>query len=63
MNPIAGLLPGHSPLPASAAVNGLGFESLLRAIIESAVSRKLPGTSTYHQKMNTTFDFQTGAKI
>ncbi|KHN96410.1 D-alanine--D-alanine ligase [Metarhizium album ARSEF 1941] len=43
VNPIAGLLPGHSPLPASASENGLSFEALLTAIIASALSRDLPG--------------------
>ncbi|KAM3458625.1 hypothetical protein MY3296_000383 [Beauveria thailandica] len=43
VNPIAGLLPGHSPLPASAEVNGLAFESLLTAILQSVLSRTAPG--------------------
>ncbi|TWU71208.1 hypothetical protein ED733_002793 [Metarhizium rileyi] len=40
VNPIAGLLPGHSPLPASAEENGLSFEALLAAIVESALTRQ-----------------------
>ncbi|KAK2600083.1 hypothetical protein QQS21_005169 [Conoideocrella luteorostrata] len=42
VNPIAGLLPGHSPLPASAEENGLSFEALLTAILDSALRRNLP---------------------
>lgn len=40
VNPIAGLLPGHSPLPATAKRNGFSFEELLTGIIESALRRK-----------------------
>lgn len=39
MNPISGLLPGHSPLPASAERNGISFEELLAGIIEGAAQR------------------------
>ncbi|KAJ5243927.1 hypothetical protein N7489_004023 [Penicillium chrysogenum] len=39
VNPIAGLLPGHSPLPATAKMNGLSFEELLSEIIGSACER------------------------
>ncbi|KAJ6111277.1 hypothetical protein N7486_003512 [Penicillium sp. IBT 16267x] len=39
VNPIAGLLPGHSPLPATAKINGLSFKELLSEIIESALQR------------------------
>ncbi|KAI9036460.1 D-alanine--D-alanine ligase family protein [Aspergillus affinis] len=39
VNPIAGLLPGLSPLPASAEANGISFEELLVEIIESALLR------------------------
>ncbi|KAJ5962659.1 hypothetical protein N7501_007600 [Penicillium viridicatum] len=39
VNPIAGLLPGHSPFPATAKMNGLSFEELLSEIIESACER------------------------
>lgn len=39
INPISGLLPGHSPLPTSAAVNGTSYEDLLSGIIESALER------------------------
>ncbi|KAE8146521.1 hypothetical protein BDV25DRAFT_49225 [Aspergillus avenaceus] len=39
INPISGLLRGHSPLPASAEGNGMSFEALLAAIIESALQR------------------------
>ncbi|KAH8425156.1 D-alanine--D-alanine ligase family protein [Aspergillus melleus] len=39
VNPIAGLLPGHSPLPASAQTNGTSFDELLAGIIESALLR------------------------
>ncbi|KAJ3496981.1 hypothetical protein NLG97_g2250 [Lecanicillium saksenae] len=45
VNPIAGLLPGHSPLPASAEVNGLAFESLLAEVLQSVLSRTATGTS------------------
>ncbi|EFY91071.1 hypothetical protein J3459_011909 [Metarhizium acridum] len=47
VNPIAGLLPGHSPLPASAEENGLSFEALLTAIIKSALRRNLPDSPTW----------------
>lgn len=47
MNPIAGLLPGHSPLPASAEENGLSFEALLTAILESALSRSVTDSSAW----------------
>ncbi|KID75999.1 D-alanine--D-alanine ligase [Metarhizium brunneum] len=47
VNPIAGLLPGHSPLPASAEENGLSFEALLTAILESALSRSVPDSSAW----------------
>ncbi|GAB1210890.1 hypothetical protein APSETT445_009707 [Aspergillus pseudonomiae] len=40
LNPISGLLPGHSPLPLSAEENGVPYKSLLAAIIQSAVTRK-----------------------
>ncbi|KAJ5561484.1 hypothetical protein N7461_000245 [Penicillium sp. DV-2018c] len=39
VNPIAGLLPEHSPLPASAKLNGLSFDDLLTEIIKSALRR------------------------
>ncbi|KAJ5095836.1 hypothetical protein NUU61_005192 [Penicillium alfredii] len=39
VNPISGLLPGHSPLPGSSESNGISFEMLLNAIIESALRR------------------------
>ncbi|KAJ6070890.1 hypothetical protein N7467_012209 [Penicillium canescens] len=39
VNPIAGLLPGHSPLPATAKINGLSFKQLLSEIIGSALQR------------------------
>lgn len=39
MNPISGLPPGHSPLPASAESNGISFEYLLAGIMESAFQR------------------------
>ncbi|KAK5993540.1 D-alanine--D-alanine ligase-like protein [Cladobotryum mycophilum] len=40
VNPIGGLLPGHSPLPACAEQNGISFDRLLAAIVESALQRK-----------------------
>ncbi|KNG83925.1 D-alanine--D-alanine ligase [Aspergillus nomiae NRRL 13137] len=40
LNPISGLLPGHSPLPLSAEENGVPYQSLLATIIQSAVTRK-----------------------
>ncbi|KOC14126.1 D-alanine--D-alanine ligase [Aspergillus flavus AF70] len=40
LNPISGLLPGHSPLPSSAEENGLPYKRLLAAIIQSALTRK-----------------------
>ncbi|KAL4894292.1 hypothetical protein BDV59DRAFT_207305 [Aspergillus ambiguus] len=39
INPIAGLLPGHSPLPESAQRSGISFEELLNSIIESVLQR------------------------
>ncbi|KAL4916117.1 hypothetical protein BDW62DRAFT_109243 [Aspergillus aurantiobrunneus] len=39
VNPISGLLPAHSPLPASAESNGISFEQLLARIVESALQR------------------------
>ncbi|KAF7593748.1 hypothetical protein BBP40_010924 [Aspergillus hancockii] len=40
VNPISGLLPGHSPLAASAEGNGIPYEKLLDEIIQSALTRK-----------------------
>ena len=40
VNPIAGLLPRHSPLPACAEENGISYETLLTSIIEIALRRK-----------------------
>ena len=40
INPISGLLPGHSPMPTSAAANGTSYEDLLSGIIESALERR-----------------------
>ncbi|RAQ51498.1 D-alanine--D-alanine ligase [Aspergillus flavus] len=40
LNPISGLLPGHSPLQSSAEENGLPYKRLLAAIIQSALTRK-----------------------
>jgi D-alanine-D-alanine ligase-like ATP-grasp enzyme len=40
VNPISGLLPGHSPLATSAEGNGLPYEKLLAAIIQSALNRR-----------------------
>ncbi|KAJ5797822.1 uncharacterized protein N7503_007118 [Penicillium pulvis] len=45
VNPIAGLLPGHSPLPASAKINGLSFEDLLSEIVGSTLQRAHHPTS------------------
>ncbi|KAL4973561.1 hypothetical protein BDW66DRAFT_168463 [Aspergillus desertorum] len=39
VNPISGLLPGHSPLPASAERNGISFKQLIAAIVGSAIQR------------------------
>ncbi|PKY01778.1 glutathione synthetase ATP-binding domain-like protein [Aspergillus campestris IBT 28561] len=39
VNPISGMLPGHSPLPASAQINGISFEQLMAGIIESTLLR------------------------
>jgi D-alanine-D-alanine ligase len=39
VNPISGLLPDHSPLPACAESNGISYAELLGAIIESALRR------------------------
>jgi D-alanine-D-alanine ligase-like ATP-grasp enzyme len=39
VNPISGLLPDHSPLPACAESNGISYAELLEAIIESALGR------------------------
>ncbi|KAL3482799.1 hypothetical protein BJX62DRAFT_231435 [Aspergillus germanicus] len=39
INPVAGLLPNHSPLPCSAAANGISFDQLLAEIIASAMQR------------------------
>lgn len=39
INPISGLLPEHSPLPSSAAANGISYEDLLSGIVESAYER------------------------
>ncbi|KAE8372237.1 hypothetical protein BDV26DRAFT_302120 [Aspergillus bertholletiae] len=38
LNPISGLLPGHSPLASSAEENGIPYKSLLAAIIQSALA-------------------------
>ncbi|GFF69979.1 hypothetical protein IFM61392_02876 [Aspergillus lentulus] len=40
LNPISGLLPGHSPLARSAEENGHSYKNLLAAIIQSALARK-----------------------
>ncbi|KOS19530.1 D-alanine--D-alanine ligase [Escovopsis weberi] len=40
VNPISGLLPHHSPLPVCAELSGIGFETLLAAIVASALERK-----------------------
>jgi hypothetical protein len=46
VNPIAGLLPDHSPLPATAKMNGLSFRELLSEIIERSLQRRAhPNTS------------------
>lgn len=45
VNPIAGLLPGHSPLPASAKMNGLSFKELLSEIVGSTLQRAHHPTS------------------
>ncbi|KAL4965848.1 D-alanine--D-alanine ligase family protein [Aspergillus stella-maris] len=39
VNPISGLLPGHSPLAAGAQVSGISFDELLAEIVDSAVRR------------------------
>ncbi|KAJ5602278.1 hypothetical protein N7510_011812 [Penicillium lagena] len=39
VNPIAGLLPDHSPLPATAKISGLSFERLLSEIVGSTLHR------------------------
>ncbi|KAJ5577621.1 uncharacterized protein N7459_006585 [Penicillium hispanicum] len=43
VNPIAGLLPDHSPLPTTAKTNGLSFKELLSEIIERALQRAVRG--------------------
>jgi D-alanine-D-alanine ligase-like ATP-grasp enzyme len=45
LNPISNLLPGHSPLATSAEGNGIPYEKLLAAIIQSALARK---TASYY---------------
>ncbi|KAL4793553.1 glutathione synthetase ATP-binding domain-like protein [Aspergillus venezuelensis] len=39
VNPIAGLLPDHSPLAAGAQVSGISFDELLAEIVDSAMRR------------------------
>lgn len=39
VNPISGLLPDHSPLPACAESNGISYAELLETIIGSALRR------------------------
>ncbi|KAF7596069.1 hypothetical protein BBP40_003331 [Aspergillus hancockii] len=40
VNPISGLLPGHSPLATSARGHGIPYEKLLAAIIQSVLDRE-----------------------
>lgn len=40
VNPISGLLPGHSPLAAGAHVSGIPFDELLAEIVDSAMRRE-----------------------
>jgi D-alanine--D-alanine ligase len=40
LNPIAGLLPGHSPLALCSEENGIPYKDLLAAITQSALARK-----------------------
>ncbi|RJE18808.1 D-ala D-ala ligase [Aspergillus sclerotialis] len=47
VNPVSGLLPGHSPLPGSAESNGISFEQLLAGIIESALQRSKEEKETH----------------
>ena len=39
VNPLAGLMPGHSDLPIMADLMGLGYEQLIGAILECAIER------------------------
>ncbi|GIK06620.1 hypothetical protein Aspvir_002270 [Aspergillus viridinutans] len=45
LNPISGLLPGHSPLARSTEANGFPYKNLLAAIIQSALARKAAGNT------------------
>jgi hypothetical protein len=54
VNPIAGLLPDHSPLPATAKMNGLSFKDLLSEIIESTLRRTVPLKSSQDSRTNKT---------
>ncbi|KAL4950717.1 glutathione synthetase ATP-binding domain-like protein [Aspergillus filifer] len=48
VNPIAGLLPGHSPLAAGAQISGISFNELLAEIVDSAMHRG-QGASTNNE--------------
>ncbi|HPR62794.1 MAG TPA: D-alanine--D-alanine ligase [Thermoanaerobaculia bacterium] len=46
VNPLAGLMPGHSDLPMIAGWEGVSYPELIRRIIESASERCAPGRLT-----------------
>jgi hypothetical protein len=45
VNPIAGLLPDHSPLPATGKMNGILFRELLCEIVERSLQKTAHGDS------------------
>jgi hypothetical protein len=52
VNPIAGLLPDHSPLPATAQSNGLSFMELLSEIIMRALRRTARTSNSVDPRTN-----------
>jgi D-alanine-D-alanine ligase len=45
INPLPGLHPQHSDLPMLAAMNGIGFNELMKMIMDSAITKTaMPGS-------------------